>query len=132
MYFNSTAVCSETLLMIHVSSSRSSPKLDTKGFVMDTNQLPFVCKDSCFGSVALVCFLLLLLLRHRTSQFTYKRDSPFGRLSESDWVQFYRKCFFHFISTILHMTGNKTKANRFWYQKLEITLNLSSCKILVI
>lgn len=75
----------ELLLIIDASSSHSSPKLDTKVpcFVQDTNQLPFVCKDSCFGSVALVCFLLFLL-RHRTSQLTYKGDSPFGRLSTPD------------------------------------------------
>lgn len=56
-------------------------------FVQDTNQLPFVCRNSFFGSVALVCFLLFFL-RHRTSQLTYKCDSLFGQISKSDWVQF--------------------------------------------
>lgn len=122
----------EVLLMIHASSSsHSSPKVDTKvpRFVQDTDQLPWACRASCFGSVALVRFLLLLL-RHRSSQLTYKCDSPFGQISKSDWVQLspvnsrHRNCIFN--SSLPFHSWQKikleTKTNRFWYQQRKIKL----------
>lgn len=72
-------------------------------------------ETAALGSVALVCFLLFLL-RHRHSQLTYKCDSPFGRLSKSDWVQFppvnsrHRNCIFN--SSNLFHSWQKIKFNK--------------------